>query len=85
MAKSTLLVLLLAALVATAANAFVARPASSVHSPASRPSNHRLPFAHSSTGGSSASSSTSSQLNMSGKPEIEVVSQPDKDFLEKKG
>ena len=69
MAKSTPFLLLLTTLLVAATHAFVQTTASAL----SRVSNHRT--------------TVSSQLAMSTttKPEIEVVSNPDKDFLEKKG
>mmetsp|Transcript_52674 Transcript_52674/g.111894 ORF Transcript_52674/g.111894 Transcript_52674/m.111894 type:complete len:136 (+) Transcript_52674:24-431(+) len=62
MAKSTSLLLLIAASLAATAQAFVAQPISA-----------------------SSTLSSSSRLAMSDKPEIEVISSPDKEFLEKKG
>mmetsp|Transcript_22891 Transcript_22891/g.39164 ORF Transcript_22891/g.39164 Transcript_22891/m.39164 type:complete len:157 (-) Transcript_22891:320-790(-) len=82
MAKSTRSIfLLVAVLLAAVAEAFVARPASSLSSTTlSAPS----PLS-SSVHRSSSASSSSSKLDMSDKPEIEVVSQPDDDFLKSKG
>ena len=72
-----LVVLLLAA----AAHAFIARPGAALSSSLcqSSPVSERRGVA------SSAIQKSPSQLKMGDKPEIEVISQPGKEFLEKKG
>ena len=78
-AASARTIALLALLLATAVRAFVSHPASQT------PLRERGVLELNGVVRTRTSSSSSLQLKMSDKPEIDVVSQPDKDFLEKKG
>ncbi|KAL7525385.1 hypothetical protein ACHAWF_001331 [Thalassiosira exigua] len=78
MAKTALL-LLVCVILASAARAFVATSSPLAHS-SQAASLRSLPLQK-----ATRTASSSSSLAMADGPEIEVVSQPDKDFLEKKG
>ena len=79
MTSNSTLLILLVALLATTTRAFVARPS------AAAVSSYTSSTRSISSPQSQTSCPSTTQLALSDKPEIEVISNPDQDFLEKKG